>query len=127
MAVGLNLIRDLRILLENILKQKLLGKSKCLDRLVTHVYKLGPHVINHKMVTNNEHLCKLLDSSKLILGIELALKEVAHGHQAFKTEVHFGDLILFIIDDLVVWIDLGVEVSWQEPIAHIVEELLLPT
>ena len=61
-------------------------------------------------------------------GYELRVPSVPRANR--PAAWHKIEILRALLDeepDLVVWIDLGVEVSWQEPIAHIVEELLLPT
>ena len=136
--VGLDLVRHLWILLEDILKQELLGEREALDWLHADVDEFAPKVIHDVVITDDELLGELLDTSELILvnqvvtleprvpGALLRLEEVADLDEALEAEVHFRDLVLFVVDDLVFPIILGVEVSGQEAVGDIVQELLLP-
>jgi len=125
MRVSFNLIGNFRVFLEDILDEELLGKSEAFDWDHAHVHELTPHVVDNEVITDNEHLSKLFDRSKLVLSVHFRFEEVTDLNKSFQAKVHLWHLVFFIVDNFIVRVHFGVEVSRQEAIRNVVQKLLL--
>jgi hypothetical protein len=110
--VSFNLVSYFRVFLEDVLQKEFLCKSEAFDWHHTHVNEFTPHVVDDEVITDNEHLGKLFNRSELVLSVYFRFKEVSNLNKSLQAEIHLWNLVFFIINNFIIRVNFGVEISW---------------
>ena len=115
-----DLYRNQWILREDVFEDELLGQCNTLDILLCHVDELGFLVAANIIITNIGVGFAFDSQLVLLLRYTLRHKVVADTHNSFLDEVHVGDFMLLIQNELVVIV--VVKLLWPQSKADIIQK-----